>query len=65
MMGTRYLLHIAAMVDTSAVDLGYATATGRPMLIEDHSEYPCCWRSSGSMEIVSSSPVAFRISAIA
>ncbi len=35
------------------------------MLVEDHSEYPWACRSSGSVEMVSSSPVACRISLMA
>lgn len=52
------------MVLTSAVDRGYATATGRLSgFTVDHSEYPCAWRSSGSVEIMSSlEPIASRIS---
>ena len=39
LIGTRYLWHAFAISDTSAVLLGYATATGKvSMLVDDHSE---------------------------
>ena len=64
MMGTQYLWQMRAIVDTCSVDRGYATATGSPSgLVVDHSEYPWACRSSGSVEMMSSSPpISWRIS---
>lgn len=58
-MGMRYLWQTFAISETCSVDVGYATATGRRSALRlDHSEYPCCSRSSSSVEIVSSPNLA-------
>jgi len=63
--GILYSLQILAITETSAVDFGYATATGKvSILFGAHSENPCNFRSSSSVDMVSGEMV-LRILSIA